>query len=358
MTLITQREAEEIASKTLKDAKRNKNDEFYTQLTDIEKELKYYKEQLKGKVIFLNCDNPEWSNFWKYFKLNFESLSIKKIISTHFEDEKSSYKLEYDGKIITQTPLRENGDFRNSESVELLKEADVVITNPPFSLFREYVSQLMEYDKKFLIIGSQNSITYKETFSLLKNNKIWLGYHSGGFTFRVPDTYTTGNIEVDEQGNRYAKLGNITWYTNLNTTKRHEEIILHKKYTPEEYPKYDNYDAINVNKVAEIPADYFGVMGVPITFMDKYNPDQFEIVGITTGCYDFEVIPSKKYINAKQINADGSIANGSKLNTRAALLLKGIPKKTYYIADNADGPLQAFYARILIKRVVNATNFT
>lgn len=339
-----------LAYKNLKNAKKNKNDEFYTQLSDIKKELKHYKSQLKDKVILLNCDDPEWSNFWKYFKLNFEFLGIKKLISTHFEEDKPSYKLEYDGKNIVQTPLLQNGDFRSPESVELLKEADIVITNPPFSLFREYVAQLMEYDKKFLVIGSQNAITYKEIFSLLKSNKLWLGYHSGGFRFRVPDSYTTGTIEVDENGNKYAKLGNITWYTNLDTAKRHEKLIFHKKYTPEEYPKYDNYDAINIDKVSEIPMDYFGPMGVPITFMDKYNPEQFNILGITSGRDEFDAVPSKRYINAKQVNPDGSIVNGSKANTRAALILQEKPRGAFYTADNADGPFKSLYARIIIKR--------
>lgn len=291
---------EYLANRNLENAKKNKNDEFYTQLSDIEKELKHYKEQLRDKIIFLNCDNPEWSNFWKYFKLNYEFLGIKKLVSTHFEEDKPSFKLEYDGENITETPLKQNGDFRSSESIEMLREADIVITNPPFSLFREYVALLMEHKKKFLIIGSQNAIPYKEIFSYLENNRMWLGYNGGSFKFRVPGSYSTGITEIDNKGVKYAKLGNITWYTNLDVAKRHEEIILHKKYIPEKYPKYDGYYAINVDKVAEIPLDYFDVMGVPITFMEKYNPEQFEIIGIDRYVKDNPNYGRRFTINGKE----------------------------------------------------------
>ncbi|MBE5885999.1 MAG: modification methylase [Lachnospiraceae bacterium] len=254
-------------------AKDAKNDEFYTQISDIEKELKHYKGHFKGAVVFCNCDDPEWSNFWKYFHLNFEFLGLKKLITTHYETEKPSYKMEYEGgndadcSVGTITPLMQNGDFRSPECVELLKEADIVVTNPPFSLFREYVAQLMEYGKKFVVIGSMNAITYKEIFPLLKNNHMWLGCNSVK-EFVQPD----GSIK---------KFGNILWFTNLDIAKRHEELDLIEKYSPEKYPKYDNYDAINVDKVTDIPCDYDGVMGVPITFLDKYNPEQFVIVGMS-----------------------------------------------------------------------------
>ena len=245
--------AETVAqNKNLHAAKRNKNDEFYTQLTDIERELCHYKEHLEGKVIFCNCDDPEESAFWKYFSSNFDVLGLKKLISTHFETDKPSYKLELikdvngDGKIngldIIKTTLKMNGDFRSPECIEILKEADVVVTNPPFSLFREYVAQLIEYNKKFLIIGSMNAITYKEMFTLIKNNKLWLGCNSVK-EFKLP----TGDTQ---------KFGNITWYTNLSHKKRNEKLILYKLYNPEEYPKYDNYDAIEVSKVKDIPMDY------------------------------------------------------------------------------------------------------
>lgn len=282
-----------VTNKDFHKAIRNRKDEFYTQLTDIEKELRHYKEHFKGKIIFCNCDDPEESNFWRYFELNFDELQIKKLVATHFEAEKPSYKLELtadidgDGKItskdIVKTPLKQNGDFRSPECIEILKEADIIITNPPFSLFREYVAQLMEYEKKFIIIGNQNAITYKEIFPLIRDNKIWYGVsiHSHGRDFRVPDDYPLKAYEfrTDADGNKYINVKGVRWFTNIDYEARHEDLILYKKYTPEEYPKYDNYDAIEVGKTAEIPCDYYGVMGVPITFMDKYNPDQFEILG-------------------------------------------------------------------------------
>lgn len=249
-------------------AKKRKNDKFYTQLSDIENELIYYKKHFKGQTVFCNCDDPEYSNFWQYFKLNFEHLELKRLVTTRFCGTKESYMLEMwkdeKGVHSGKKTLKENGDFRSEECIELLKQADIVVTNPPFSLFREYVAQLIEYEKKFLIIGSLNAITYKEFFPLLKNNKIWLGYnHVKEFL----------NANGEKQ-----KFGNVLWYTNLDHDKRHEDLLLYKKYNPEEFPKYDNYDAINVDKVSDIPVDYDGVMGVPITFLDKYNPEQFEIL--------------------------------------------------------------------------------
>ena len=277
----------------LKKAKASKSDEFYTQIEDIEKELRHYKDHFKGKVIFCNCDDPEESNFWKFFSLNFEHLGLKKLISTHYETSKPSYKLEIvkdingDGKInqldMIKTNLIQNGDFRSPECIEILQEADIVITNPPFSLFREYVSLLLEHDKKFLIIGNQNAITYKEIFKFVKENRIWAGVDNGGTKwFEVPDHYeiTTESRIKKENGKKYFSMGSIVWFTNLDMHKRHEDIILYKSYDPLEYHIYDNYNAINVDKVSEIPMDFKGYMGVPITFIDKYNPDQFEIIGI------------------------------------------------------------------------------
>lgn len=288
-----------VLNNFLAKAKASKNDEFYTQLSDIEKELKHYKEHFKGKIVFCNCDDPADSNFWNYFALNFEYLGLKKLIATHFEEKKPSYKLEIardvnkDGKInkldTIKTPLKQNGDFRSDECIEILKESDIVVTNPPFSLFRVYISQLIEYNKKFLIIGSQNNFTNKEVFRLLKENKIWAGIDNGGTKwFQVPDHYdiTTTTRKKIENGKKFFSMGNIYWITNLDNKKRHEDITLYKSYlkNKSEYPSYDNYKAINVNKVADIPMDYKGVMGVPVTFIDKYNPDQFEIIGS-----DFEV---------------------------------------------------------------------
>lgn len=281
-------------SKDLSNARINKNDEFYTQLSDIERELRHYRDYFKDKVIFCNCDDPEESHFWKYFSENFEFLGLKKLVSTHFENEKPSYKLEIvadingDGKInkldTIKTPLKQNGDFRSPECIEILQESDIVITNPPFSLFRDYVAQLFEHEKKFLIIGNINCITYKEIFKLIQENKAWLGINIGrGISgFIVPKHYELYGTEarIDESGNRIVSTNNCLWLTNLDTNKRHEELILYKIYNEDEYPKYDNYDAINVNTTKDIPINYTGAMWVPITFIDKYNPEQFEILGI------------------------------------------------------------------------------
>jgi hypothetical protein len=299
-----------MKNQSLHSAKKAKNDEFYTQLKDIENELRHYKDQLCGKVIFCNCDDPRESNFTKYFELNFEHLGIKKLITTHFEATKPSYKLEItgdrngDGKVdsydVKQTPLKQNGDFRSPECIEILKEADVVITNPPFSLFREYVAQLVEYNKKFLIIGNKNALTYKEIFKLIKENKLWAGYRgfSGGMWFYTEHEVAT--TKIDENGNRLSNVPSI-WLTNLNTTKRHEPVTLYKRYSPEEYPGYDNYDAIEVSKVSDIPLDYSGAMGVPITFIDKYNPNQFEIIGQTG--VDIKLSKGRPYINGRRMYA-------------------------------------------------------
>lgn len=318
------------------DAKRNANDEFYTQLEDINRELNHYREHFKGKHIFMNCDDPEESDFWKYFYLNFEFLGIRKITSTHYHDSEPTYRLDYDGEEIIKSPLEQNGDFRSPEAIEILKEADIIVTNPPFSLYREYLAQLIEYEKDFLIIGNFASITYKEVFPLIKEDKIWIGVSPRSMTFRLPD-----GSEKDV---------NAAWFTNLEVERRHEDIILYETYVPEKYPTYDNYDAIEVSRVNQIPKDYDGVMGVPITFLARHNPKQFKILDVTNGRNDFEVSPTKKYENAKQINPNGTITNGSKVNTGAMMLLNEEPKSTYYTADNADGPLKRFYTRILIQR--------
>lgn len=285
------------SNKNLHNAIKGKNDEFYTQLSDIEKELHHYREHFRGKTVFCNCDDPEESHFWKYFSENFEFLGLRKLVSTHYETEKSSYKLEIvadingDGRInkldTVRSSLRQNGDFRSPECLEILREADIVVTNPPFSLFREYVAQLFEYDKKFVIIGNQNAITYKDFFEFIKQNRVWLGHsiHSGDREFRVPDHYplNASGSRIDPEGNKYIRVKGVRWFTNLDYKERHEDLILYKAYNPTDYPKYDNYDAINVDKTKDIPADYAGAMGVPITFLDKYNPEQFEIVKFRKG---------------------------------------------------------------------------
>lgn len=246
-------------------AKTAKKDEFYTQLTDVAEELVHYKEHFRDKVVFCNCNDSTWSAFWKYFHLNFEKLGLKKLISTHYDKEQPTYKMEYMGgddnnvEIGNRTPLEGNGDFRNRECIELLKEADIVVTNPPFSLFREYVAQLVEHNKKFLIIGNMNAITYKELFPLIKENQVWYGasIHSGDREFGIPADYEaiSKSYRVDDKGNRYVRVKGVRWFTNLDFPKRHEPLLLYKKYTPEDYPIYDNYAAFNVDKTADIPVD-------------------------------------------------------------------------------------------------------
>ena len=328
-------------------AKAAKDDEFYTQLTDIEKELRHYKHHFKDKIVFCNCDDPTWSEFWRYFHLNFQELGLRKLISTHYDAIASTYKLEYTGgddaniEAGIKTPLTGNGDFRSDECIALLKEADICCTNPPFSLFRHFIGQLIEMDKKFIIIGSTNAITYKEVFPLLKDNKVWLG-NNAVKQFRRPD-------------GTFKQFGNICWYTNLDIKKRHEELILWKKYDPAEYPKYDNYDAIEVGSISDIPCDYAGVMGVPISFLDKFNPNQFEILGLTSGRCEFEkeAWPTKRYVRAVQHNKDGTTANGSKANTRATIAISNTKDATYYTADNSPSALAIVYARILIRKVTH-----
>lgn len=301
--------AEKTLNRTLHIAKSSKKDEFYTQLSDIERELKHYKEHFENKVVFCNCDDPRNSNFFKYFAYNFENLGLKKLITTCYknqetdlffeEESEKAVFLEYNGDLngnkipdaeeIGVKPLIGDGDFRSRESIDLLKQSDIVVTNPPFSLFREYVDQLVKYEKKFLIIGNINAITYKEIFKLIKDNKAWLGVNMGrGISgFIVPKDYELFGTEtrIDENGNRIVATNNCLWLTNLDTFRRHEDIVLTKKYygNETEYPKFDNYDAINVNKTQEIPMDYEGVMGVPITFLHKYNPEQFELIKFRKG---------------------------------------------------------------------------
>ncbi len=352
-------------NKNLHKAKSAKKDEFYTQLPDIERELKHYTKHFKGKVVLCNCDDPRISNFFHYFSYNFEKLKLKKLIATCYknqdmdlfsrnESEKAIY-LEYEGdknnnkvpdpKEIGIKYLKRDGDFRSKECIELLKQADIVVTNPPFSLFREYVVQLIEYDKKFVIIGHQNAITYKEIFRLIMDNKIWLGYgFKGGaahFITHYKDHATAGN-HIDGM----VRVSGVHWFTNLDINKRHEEIPFYKQYNPNEYPTYDNYDAINIDKSKEIPEDYDGIMGVPITFLDKYNPDQFEIVGITKTWFG---AASKTYPPQIQIGANGQKSDVTKLNDGATLKLELPPKsKTYYMVDNEY--YVQLYARILIRR--------
>lgn len=322
----------------LHDSARNKQDEFYTQLSLIEKELKHYRSFFAGKTVLCNCDDPYESNFFKYFAMNFNTLRLKKLVTTCYAtspvvgDEfeyyvdnagqlafvpdtdttplvcstRRRYRVEItevtdennDGRADladveylmrnrknTMTLLNGDGDFRSPECVELLREADVVVTNPPFSLFREYITLLEEYRKYFIIIGNMNAVTYKEIFPMIAENRLWLGYNSGHFWFKVPDSYEIKktDFKIDEHGQKWRRMGNICWFTNVDIEKRHENMPLFRNYSPELYPKYDNYDAINVDRTVDIPCDYYGVMGVPITFLSQYNPDQFEIVAFRKG---------------------------------------------------------------------------
>ena len=291
---------EKSQNKNLNKAKTNKKDEFYTQLSDIERELKHYKQHFKDKVVYCNCDDPRVSNFFHYFSYNFEHLGLKKLIATCYKnqnadlfsqnDSDKAIYLEYDGdkngnKIpdpeeIGIIELKGDGDFKSAESIELLKQADIVVTNPPFSLFREYVEQLISYDKKFIIVGHQNAISYKEIFKLMQENNLWLGYGFKGGAGHFINTQYEDYATAGNHKEGMIRVSGVHWFTNLDISKRHEDLILYKKYVPEEYPKYENLDAINVNKTKDIPYDYSGMMGVPITFMDKYNPDQFEIIGV------------------------------------------------------------------------------
>ncbi len=353
------------ANSLLSDAKSAKRDEFYTQLPDIERELRHYKKHFKGKTVYLNCDDPRISNFFHYFSYNFEKLGLKKLIATCYKNQEmdlfstnaseQAIYLEYEGDKdgnfvpdpdeIEVKHLKGDGDFRSPESIELLKQSDIVVTNPPFSLFREYVAQLIEHDKKFLIVGNQNAITYKEIFPFIKANKMWLGY---GFTrnmahFNTPYTPTSQWIEQDGEG--VVRVAGVQWFTNLDLPKRHEDLILYKTYSPEEFPHYDNFDAIEVAKTSDIPMDFEGVLGVPITFLNKYNPDQFEILGSEK---DWEAGRTRTYDRQVQVSAKGVRSNVTKLNDGAALKLDAPPAgKTYYEVDGV--PFVQAYKRLFVR---------
>lgn len=339
----------------LHDSARNKQDEFYTQLSLIESELKHYKRHFNEKVVFCNCDDPFESNFFKYFAINFNSLGLRKLIATCYatspivytqlnifgddiilskeENTRKPYKIEItevtdenqDGRVDladveyllrnrknTLTLLDGDGDFRSDECVELLKQSDIIVTNPPFSLFRDYVAQLMEYDKFFVIIGNQNAVTYKEIFPLIRDNKVWLGYNNGHFWFKVPDSYEEKktDFKIDENGQKWRRMGNICWFTNLDIEKRHEDMTLFRTFSPDEHPKYDNYNAIEVSRTANIPCDYYGIMGVPITFMQYYNPEQFEFLG------------TSRYHDGQDFSDDINFIKGKGLYTRLLIRRK------------------------------------
>ena len=346
-----------MANKNLNKAKVAKKDEFYTQLEDINNELRHYRELFRGKTVLCNCDDPRVSNFFTYFAYNFEFLGLKKLITTCYKNQDSDlfsqgaseqavyliYEGDKNGNHIPDPeeigihPLKGDGDFRSAECIELLKEADIVVTNPPFSLFREFVAQLIEYDKKFLIIGHQNAIKYKEIFPLIQQNKIWLGYGfkggAGHFVSNYEDTATAGD---HKEG--MIRVSGVHWFTNLETQKRHEDLILYKSYSPEEYPKYENYDAIDVLKTSEIPFDYDGLMGVPITFLDKYNPKQFKIIGNTC---DTDWIRAAGFKPIGQDTIERLRKQGNKAHVTANM------NSPYIIKD---GLVTLPYARIIIQK--------
>lgn len=321
--------ADKAQNALLNEAKKAKKDEFYTQLSDISNELKNYRKHFKDKVVYCNCDDPRVSNFFQYFALNFEKLGLKKLITTCYKnqsmdlfsqnDSEQAIYLEYfgdkngnnlpDPEEIGIKPLKGDGDFRSKESISLLTQADIIVTNPPFSLFREYVAQLIEHDKKFVIVGHQNALTYKEIFPLIKENKLWLGYgFKGGAGHFINEHYEDYATATDRKEGM-IRVSGVHWFTNLDINKRHEDLILYKNYNQEEYPTYDNYNAIEVSKTNEIPCDYDGTMGVPITFMNKYNPEQFEIIGATesegkgfsNGIWKEESNVAQAMINGKRV---------------------------------------------------------
>lgn len=354
-----------------------KADEFYTQLSLVESEMKHYRHHFKGKIVLCNCDDPYESNFFKYFAMNFNALGLKKLITTCYatspvtgkefqyyvdnggqlsflpsengtlvqeESERKPYKVEItevtdengDGRIDladveylmrnkknTMTLLEGDGDFRSPECVELLKEADIVVTNPPFSLFRDYMALLIQYKKDFAVIGNQNALSYREIFPLVKNNIVWLGYNSGHFWFKVPDSYEEKktDFKIDETGQKWRRMGNICWYTNMDIEKRHEDMTLFRNYSPENYPVYDNYAAIEVGKTADIPCDYYGVMGVPLTFMNSYNPDQFEIVGQT---HSGDTSPEVEALRTHEKYRHGGRINGKEKFARILIRRKQV----------------------------------
>lgn len=375
-------------NKNLHKANKAKKDEFYTQLVDIEKELKNYKEQFKDKIVYCNCDDPFESNFFKYFASNFNALGLKKLITTSYVKSsiaggqlplfevkglkplgKEPFKIEIkevldinkDGAINlddiryllkhdknTATPLRENGDFRSDECIELLKEADIVVTNPPFSLFREYVAQLVGYEKKFLIIGNTNAITYKEVFKLIKDDKLRTGYtnFNVGMFFEVPNNWEQFH-HIDKNGKKIARVSTSCWFTNLEVEKHKQYIILYKKYNKTDYPNYENYNAIDISKVQEIPMDYENVIGVPITFIDKYNPDQFKIIALgIVGSIDFtnnrkmEILKEGKPIGKFTVNAKGTLYRKYNYECDTYPAFRDVETNDLY---------SSIYARILIK---------
>ena len=364
-------------NENLQKAKRQKNDEFYTQLSDIETELRHYSDHFRGKVVYCNCDDPRVSNFFHYFSYNFERLDLKKLITACYRnqerdlfsrhDSERAIWLEYKGSAkggrepdIVDIGVREfkgDGDFRSAESIELLRQADIVVTNPPFSLFREYVAQLVEYSKKFLIIGNKNAITYKEIFPLIKDNRMWVGHTpmSKDLLFNLPESLARELKATKKKGSSYRIIDGVVkgrsqsiWFTNLDHKKRHEDLILYKRYSPEEYVTYDNYDAINVDRTAEIPMDWDGAMGVPITFLDKHNPEQFEILGFSS-LWDDGFKSHTFYGDYAEMRPDGTKTGMSGQKANGYPILRGRPRKGNYLIRDEEA-VYTLYRRIFVRR--------
>lgn len=361
----------------LKNAKAVKNDEFYTCYDTISNEIGHYRDQFKGQIVYCNCDDPTWSNFWRYFHSNFASLGLRKLIATHYaKDSQPSYAMIYEGgddfnmdagKIveIVGNDDYSAGDFRSDACITFLNESSIVCTNPPFSLFREYIATLVSSGKKFLVLGNQNAATTKDIFPLFKENKMWYGasIHSGGIDFRMPDDYDeySKNVFIKEDGHHYINLAGIRWFTNMDVKYRHDGLWhlngkfdntqAHKYYEGNEtlYPMYDNYDAIEVNKTKNVPIDFDGIMGVPVTFLDKFNPDEFELLGCTQrGCHDL-VPDTKKYDDYWEVKQDGTRtkSTGAKTNENGNLAMND-GKHNYFI--NAEGHIvQSTYSRLFIR---------
>lgn len=389
------RGAGEVTAKSnswLTAAKANKADEFYTQLSDIERELKHFRKHFKGQVVLCNCDDPFESDFFKYFVINFRRLGIKKLIASCYagspvaggqiafselqglsEADAASrrpykieiteipdadgdgsigladveYLLRHDANVLT--PLRGDGDFRSNECMALLKEADIVVTNPPFSLMIGYLTTLLDSGKSFLVLGNINQATQSKLFPFIQQRRLWLGANSGHFWFRVPDHYEPKPTDYrqDADGQKWRRMGGICWYTNLDHQKRHESMILVAKYSPEKYPRYDNFDAIEVSRTVDIPEDWDGVMGVPFTFLDKFNPEQFEIVGLTKAWFG---AATKTYPEQTQVSATGAASKVTKLNDGAVIELSSPPAgKTHYIVDGKY--YRQTYPRLLVRRI-------
>lgn len=316
---------------SVRDARWNKKDEFYTQLIDIEKEMEHYLCHFGGSCVYCNCDDPKESMFWTYFHSNFGRLGLKRLVATYYQPNGVSYRMDYMGgndsdiSVGVSSVILGDGDFRSEACLSILDECDIVVTNPPFSMFREYIDILIQHQKKFLILGNMNALNYKNIFPLIRDNRLWYGatIHSGSREFRVPKEYPldASGVRVDECGTQYIRVKGVRWFTNMDYAMRYHPLALSCHYTPDKYPKYDNYDAINVDKYKEIPMDYDGVMGVPITIVDFFCPDQFEIIGMTAS---WDESPSMQLIKTSKQKRHGPILNGREMYRRILIRKKSL----------------------------------